>query len=205
MTELLLPTDTEGFVSRRAGAEPLPGYRLIEPLGRGGYGEVWKCEVPGGLYKAVKFVGDDPNGWSRSDTSLRQEYEAFQRVKAIRHPFLLMLERVELIRDELIMVMELADHSLQKRFDNLPRGRAARHSARRGDGISHRSGRRPGFPVYGARAATPRRQAGQPLSRLRTPEGRGLRDGGPRQNRRRHRQLERASGVHAEVHRARKS
>ena len=47
---------------------------------------------------------------------LRQEYSAFQQVKAIRHPFLLSLERVELIDGELIMVMELADQQLGDRF-----------------------------------------------------------------------------------------
>ena len=29
--------------------EPIPGYRLLEPLGSGGFGEVSKCEAPGGL------------------------------------------------------------------------------------------------------------------------------------------------------------
>ncbi len=41
---------------REPSAEPIPGYRLIEPLGSGGFGEVWKCEAPGGLFKAIKFV-----------------------------------------------------------------------------------------------------------------------------------------------------
>lgn len=98
---------------RVAGEEPLPGYLLLEPLGRGGFGEVWKCEAPGGLHKAIKFVAADAEN---GDASLQQEFEAFESIKRIRHPFLLTLERVELLTDELIMVMELADEQLQDRF-----------------------------------------------------------------------------------------
>jgi serine/threonine protein kinase len=100
---------------KQAGAEPFPGYRLSDFLGRGGFGEVWKCQVPGGLCKAVKFVPLDC-GSLHQPGSGTQELEAFERIKAIRHPFLLSVERVEIVGDELVMVTELADKSLADRL-----------------------------------------------------------------------------------------
>ncbi len=97
---------------RECNAEPIPGYRLIEPLGRGGFGEVWKCLAPGGLYKAIKFVAGDPTGLGAERTPASQELQAIQYIKSIRHPFLLSMERVEVLDGGLVIVMELADNNL---------------------------------------------------------------------------------------------
>jgi serine/threonine protein kinase len=92
---------------RSRPAEPLPGYRLLEPLGRGSVGEVWKCEAPGGLAKAVKFVPLPPG-----EEATR--VEALQRVKGIRHPGLLFLDRVKIVGAELVLVTELAEKNLRE-------------------------------------------------------------------------------------------
>src|SRR5262249_47760306 len=96
--------------------EPIPGYKLIERLGRGGFGEVWKCEAPGGLHKAIKFVFGELDDPKEKSGAADQEFKALNRVKTVRHPFILSLERVDVIQGQLIIVMELADRSLQDRY-----------------------------------------------------------------------------------------
>jgi eukaryotic-like serine/threonine-protein kinase len=95
--------------------EPLDGYKLIERLGRGGFGEVWKCEAPGGFMKAVKFVYGDLES-SEDGRAAEQELKSLGRMKDIRHPYILTLERYDVIHGQLMVVMELADRNLWDRF-----------------------------------------------------------------------------------------
>ncbi len=101
--------------------EPIPGYRLIERIGRGGYGEVWRVEAPGGMHKAIKFVFGDLEGIGRESAGAEQEYKSLHRVKSIRHPFLLSIEQFVVVDGQLIIVMELADGNLWDRYGDCQR------------------------------------------------------------------------------------
>jgi hypothetical protein len=101
---------------RQPNAEPIPGYRIIEPLGTGGFGEVWKCEAPGGLFKAIKFVYGNLNSLDGDGFRAEQELSALNRVKEVRHPFVLSMDRIEVVEGQLVIVMELADKSLHDAY-----------------------------------------------------------------------------------------
>lgn len=99
---------------REPDSEPIPGYRLIEPLGTGGFGEVWKCVAPGGIHKAIKFVYGNLNALDGDDARALQEKKALERVKEVRHPFVLSIEQIQEVSGELCIVMELADKNLHE-------------------------------------------------------------------------------------------
>src|SRR5215475_3708804 len=87
-----------------------PGYQLTERIGSGGYAEVWRARAPGGIDKAVKIV------FGCYDEHLAtQEMKALERIKDVRHPFVLSLERFEIVDGRLAILTELADMSLEQR------------------------------------------------------------------------------------------
>ena len=91
--------------------EVIAGYTVRERIGVGGCGEVWRADAPGGLTKAIKFV----YGCLDDERALR-ELKALNCIKEVRHPFLLSLERFEVIDGQLVIITELADLSLKDRY-----------------------------------------------------------------------------------------
>ena len=95
----------------QAGFEPIAGYVLKEKLGSGGYGDVWSADAPGGLQKAIKIVHG-----SIDESRAASELKSLQRIRQVNHPFILSLERIEVVENQLIIVTELAQGSLLDRF-----------------------------------------------------------------------------------------
>jgi serine/threonine protein kinase len=89
----------------RIGDEPVPGFRLLQRIGRGGSGEVWRAEGPGGLPVALKLIRSAGPLGSR-------ELRNLHILRAIRHPNLLAYFGAWITDDLLILGMELADRSL---------------------------------------------------------------------------------------------
>ena len=75
------------------------------------------AEAPGGIFKAIKIIHGDLR--SKDSDLVRyaeQELKALKRVKQVRHPYLLALDRYDIVDGRLMIVMELADCNLWDRF-----------------------------------------------------------------------------------------
>ena len=97
-----------------AGAEPVPGYRLVRKLGEGGVGEAWEAIAPGRVRVALKFI--------RLDSALaRPELRSLDVIRDIRHPHLLDVQFTVQVEDHLVVAMPLCDKSLKDRLGECQR------------------------------------------------------------------------------------
>ena len=118
------------------------GYKLRERIGSGGFGEVWSAEAPGGIMKALKIV----YGF-HDEKRAQAELKALDRVKTLRHPFLLNLERIEVYEGQLVVVTELADKSMADLFNEcilegeagIPREKILQYVRDSGDALDYMS------------------------------------------------------------------
>ncbi len=90
---------TEGF-------EPIHGYRLLNFLGRGQFGEVWRSTSPGGTHVALKFL-------NVREKQGRNEFRAIQKVKGIRYPHLAPTYALWLLDENMQVIEDAAFDSNQ--------------------------------------------------------------------------------------------
>ena len=86
----------------------MDGYRLLRPIGAGGFGQVWLCQSEAlGDFHALKLIPSNGLGY------LEREFEALCRYRAaagqIRSPCILPIEHVNRTAEGLFYVMPLSD------------------------------------------------------------------------------------------------
>jgi serine/threonine protein kinase len=87
------------------------GYKLLQRIGSGSFGEVWRAEAPGGVPAAIKIIFRP-----LEHEEAQRELQALELTKQLRHSFLLQTQGYWQLEDRLYIAMELADCSLRDRL-----------------------------------------------------------------------------------------
>ncbi len=90
----------------QSGAEPFPGFKLVQLRGRGGFAEVWEAQNTDGSLIALKFISSDKTA------STIKEVKSLQSMQMLQHPNLLLTHRVWSVPGYIVIAMELAEASL---------------------------------------------------------------------------------------------
>src|SRR5579884_226646 len=91
------------------GPEPVPGYRLVRRIGRGGFGAVWEARGPGGFPLALKLIELQGHAGDA-------EAKALEHIKNVRHPHLLSVFGSWRTEALLVIACELAEGTLGDRL-----------------------------------------------------------------------------------------
>jgi serine/threonine protein kinase len=113
-TEALAASQPAAGAASAAGPAAAPsagGYQLLDRLGGGSFGEVWKARAPGGFPAAVKVIYRQ-----LEDAQAQRELKSLEAIKELRHPYLLATHACWAEAGRLHIAMELADHTLRGRL-----------------------------------------------------------------------------------------
>lgn len=94
-----------------AGAEPFPGYRLIQLRGRGAFATVWEATNPNKQTIALKFLSSQNAGGITS-----REVRSLQSIQRLSNPALLPINNVWSMPSYIVLGMPLAEASLLDLF-----------------------------------------------------------------------------------------
>ena len=86
-------------------------YEFVKRLGAGQFGEVWLAKAPGGVDVALKIIP-----WPSAHKMSQMELRALEVMKRLRHAFLIQVHAYWPMEDQVAIVMELADGSLEDRL-----------------------------------------------------------------------------------------
>src|SRR5262249_28333587 len=95
------------------------GYKLLNRIGRGGFGKVYRAEAPGGLESALKII----NGSIVHEDGAKRELQALELMRGLHHAYLLPVHAYWPLDDQLIIAMELADGCLKDAVQKMPRSK----------------------------------------------------------------------------------
>jgi formylglycine-generating enzyme required for sulfatase activity len=87
------------------------GYKLLQRIGNGQFGEVWRAEAPGRIPAAVKVLFR-----SLDHEDAQRELQALELIRCLNHPFLVKTQAFWTQNDRLYIAMDLADRSLRDRL-----------------------------------------------------------------------------------------